>query len=90
MSSLQEIEEESKEFAKQWRAQLVRGMVAILLGALLYLIFSPTNLIEYIATSVFMTPLFVWAYKKPISKKERVITSILCYLLAVVIYMVWV
>ena len=90
MSSLQEIEEESKEFARQWRAKMARGSVAILVGAFLYILFSPSNIIEYIAMFMFVTPMLLWAYKTPEARKTRILASILCYVSSVVIYSVWV
>ena len=39
MASLEEIEEESKQFSKQWRLQMARGFVSILIGAFLILVF---------------------------------------------------
>ena len=90
MNSLEEIEQENKQFAKQWWSQLLRGAAAIFIGAVLFLLFSPDTLIEYAASSLFIAPLFIWAYKSPESKKSRIITSVIFYATSVVIYFGWV
>lgn len=84
------IEEESRQFAKHWRSQIARGMIAILIGTFLFLVFSPKIILEYLAYSLFIAPLFIWAYKNPQTKKKRVITSIFFYIASAVIYFGWV
>ena len=90
MSSLKEAEEESRQFAKQWRTEMIRGAVAILVGAFLLLVFSPKGITEHICSILFITPLLLWAYKSPKSRKTRVITSISCYIASMVLYFGWI
>lgn len=87
MSSM---EEESRQFAKHWHSQIARGMIAVLIGAFLFLVFSPKNILEYLAYSLFIAPFFIWAYKSPGTKKKRVITSIVFYIASAVIYFGWI
>ena len=90
MSSIEDIEEESRQFSKCWRSQIVRGMVAISIGAFLFLVFSPNSTIEFAASFLFIAPLFIWVYKSPKNKKKRVITSITVYIASAVIFFGWV
>jgi len=90
MPSLEEIEKESSQFAKQWHSQIVRGSIAILASAFLLLIFSPEGITEYISSLLFITPLLFWAYKSPKKKITRILTSLTCYITSGVIYFVWI
>jgi len=86
MSSIEKINKESKQFAKEWRGQLFRSFLAIISSAILLVIFSPGSLLEYAASFLVLMPLFLWAYKRPERLKHRFIITILCLVAAVVIY----
>ena len=86
MSQIDKINEESKQFAKEWRGQLIRGFLAILVSAMLLVVFSPSNLLEYVASFIVLTPLFLWAYKRPENVIHRAIVTGLCLLVAIALY----
>lgn len=90
MPSLEEIQKESDQFAKQWLLQAARVTIAILVGAFLFLIFSPEGITEYTSSILFVTPLLLWANKSPKHGKARLLTSISCYIASGVIYFGWI
>jgi apolipoprotein N-acyltransferase len=90
MPSLEEIKEESDQFAKQWRSQMARGFISILFGAFLLLVLSPKGITEYSASLLFITPLLFWAYKSPKNTKVRILTSLACFIASGVIYFGWI
>ena len=86
MSSIEKINEESKQFAKEWRGQLFRNFLAIISSAILLVTFSPGSLLEYAASILVIMPLFLWAHKRPKRLKHRFIITTLFLVAAVVIY----
>ena len=86
MSSIEKINEESKQFAKEWRRQLFRNFLAIISSVILLVAFSPGSLLEYAASILVIMPLFLWAHKRPERLKHRFTITTLCLVAAVVIY----
>ena len=87
MSQIDRVNEESKQFAKEWRGQLFRSFLAILASAILLVVFSPSNLLEYVASFIVLVTLFLWAYKRPENVKYRAIVTGLCLLTATGLYL---
>ena len=87
MSQIDEINEENKQFAKEWRGQLIRSFLAIFVSAMLLVVFSPSNLLEYVASFIVLTPLFLWAYQRPENAIHRSIVTGLCLLVATALYL---
>jgi apolipoprotein N-acyltransferase len=86
MGAIERANEESKQFARQWRRQLFRNSVSILLGALLLFGFSPSNVMEYIASFLVIIPLLLWAQEYPKNTKHRSVVIIIFLVSAAAIY----
>ena len=87
MSQIDKINEESNRFSKEWRGQLIRGFFAILVGAMLLVVFSPKGLLEYLVSFIVLAPLFLWAYQRPENLKHRAIVTGLCLIVATALYL---
>jgi len=86
MKSTDEINEESKQFAREWRSLQARIIVSVVAGAALLLVFSPGAFVEYVATFTFMMPIYLWTFKSPKNTKHRLLVSILCIMAAAALY----
>lgn len=86
MKSIDEINEEGKQFAREWKSQQARIFVSIFAGAALLGVFSPSALLEYVAAFTFIVPIYLWAFKIPKGTKHRLLVSILCIIAATALY----
>ncbi len=86
MKSIDEINEEAKQFAREWRSQQSRIIISIFAGAALLVVFSPGALVEYVAAFTFLVPIYLWALKSPKNTKRRLLVSILCIIASAALY----
>ena len=86
LKSIDEINKESESFAKEWRISQVRTFIAMFVSVILFLGFSPSTVLEYIASFSFITPFFLLATKKPENVKHRILLCISCVILSLVLY----
>ena len=88
--TLKEIEEESTEYAKEHYRITFRSFISILLVAILFAGFNPSNLPSYIASFIFMLIPILWSIEAPKNKKHRVFAYISCLILSTAIYLAYV
>lgn len=90
VESINDINQESEDFATFWRGSITRNFAAISIGALIYLVIAPAGIYQYLSTFFLITPLLMAANKSPKNKNHRAIWFVSCWAASLGVYMAYI